>query len=48
MIHGLTETKTAVADEMVLDVISNKLSIEMSQISIVRNHRLGKWKSPGQ
>ena len=34
-------------DEMVLDVINNKLNIEMSQISIDRSHRLGKRKGPG-
>ena len=33
---------------MVLDVINNKLNIEMSQISIDRSHRLGKQKGPGQ
>ena len=48
LIHGLTETKTEDTDEMVLDVINNKLNIEMSQISIDRNHRLGKRKGPGQ
>ena len=48
LIHGLTETKTEDTDEMVLDVISNKLNTEMSQISIDRNHRLGKRKGPGQ
>ena len=44
----MTETKTAVAEEMVLDVISNKLNIEMSQISVDRSHKLGKRKGPGQ
>ena len=34
LIHGLTETKTEDTDEMVLDVINNKLNIELSQISI--------------
>ena len=48
LIHGLTETKTEDTDEMVLDVINNKLNIELSQISIDRSHRLGKWKGPGQ
>ena len=48
LIHGLTETKTEDTDEMVLDVISNKLNIEMSQISFDRSHRLGKRKGPGQ
>ena len=48
LIHGLTETKTEDTDEMVLDVINNKLNIEMSQISIDRSHRLGKRKGPGQ
>ena len=48
LIHGLTETKTEDTDEMVLDVINNKLNIEMSQIGIDRSHRLGKWKGPGQ
>ena len=33
---------------MVLDIISNKLNIEMSQISIDWSHRLGKRKRPGQ
>ena len=42
------ETKTEDTDEMVLDVINNKLNIEMSRISIDRSHRLGKWKGPGQ
>ena len=48
LIHGLTETKTDDTDEMVLDIINNKLNIEMSQISIYRGHRLGKRKGPGQ
>ena len=48
LIHGLTETKTEDTDEMVLDVINNKLNIKMSQISIDRSHRLGKRKGPGQ
>ena len=48
LIHGLTETKTEDTDEMVLDVINNKLNIEMSQISIDRSHRLGKRKGPVQ
>ena len=47
LIHGLTETKTEDTDEMVLDVIVNKLNIEMSQISIGRSHRLGRRKGPG-
>ena len=42
------QTKTEDNDEMVLDVINNKLNIKMSQISIGRSHRLGKWKGPGQ
>ena len=33
---------------MVLDLINNKLNIEISQISIGRSHRLGKRKGPGQ
>ena len=33
---------------MVLDVINDKLNIEMSQIRIDRTHRLGKRKGPGQ
>ena len=48
LIHGLTETKTEDTDEMVLDIINNKLNIEISQISIYRGHRLGKRKGPGQ
>ena len=48
LIHGLMETKTEDTDEMVLDVINNKLNIEMSEISIDRSHRLGKRKGPGQ
>ena len=48
LIHGLTETKTEDTDEVVLDVINNKLNIKMSQISIYRSHRSGKPKSPGQ
>ena len=48
LIHGLTETRTVDFDEMVLDVINNKLNIEMSQISIGRSHRLGKRKGPCQ
>ena len=47
-IHGLNETKTEDTDEMVLDVVNNKLHIEMSQISTNRSHRLGKRKDPGQ
>ena len=42
------ETKTEDSDKMVLDVINNKLNIEMSQISIDRSQRLGKRKGPGQ
>ena len=42
------QTKTEDNAEMVLDVINNKLNIEISQISIGRSHRLGKWKGPGQ
>ena len=48
LIHGLNETKTEDADEMVLDVINDKLNMEMSQVSIERSHRLGKRKCPGQ
>ena len=48
LIHGLNETKTEDTDEMVLDVINNKLNIEMFQVSIDRSHRLGKRKGPGQ
>ena len=48
LIHGLTETKTEDTDEMVLDVINNKLNIEMCQTNIDRSHRLGKRKGPGQ
>ena len=48
LIHGLTETKTEGTDEMVLDVINNKLNIEISQINIDRSHRLGKRKGPVQ
>ena len=48
MIHGLTETKPEDTAKMVLDVVNNKLSIEMSQISIDRSHRLGKRKGPVQ
>ena len=33
---------------MVLDVISNKLNIKVSQISIDRSHRLGNRKGTGQ
>ena len=42
------ETKTEDTDQMVLDVINNKLNIEMSQIRIDRSHRLGKRKGTGQ
>ena len=35
-------------DEMVLDIISNKLNIDISQISIDRGDSLGKPKGPGQ
>ena len=48
LIHGLKETKTEDSDKMVLEVINNKLNIELSQISIDRSHRLGKQKGPGQ
>ena len=48
LIHGLKETKTKDTDEIVLDVISNKLHIKKPQISIDRSHRLGKQKGPGQ
>ena len=42
------ETKTEDTDEIILDVINNKLNIELSQISIDRSHKLGKRKGPGQ
>ena len=48
LIDRLMETKTGDTDEMVLDVISNKLNTEMSQTSIDGSHRLGKRKGPGQ
>ena len=40
LIHGLLEAKTEGTDEMVLDVINNKLNIEMSQrsIDIMKHH----------
>ena len=44
----MTETKTEDTVEMVLDVINNKLNIEMSRISIDKSHRLRKRKGPGQ
>ena len=47
LIYGLKK-KTEDTDEMVLDVINNKLNINMSQISIDRSHSLGKRKGPGQ
>ena len=48
LIHGFMETRTEDTDEMVLDVINNKLNIEMTHISIDRSHRMGKRKNPGQ
>ena len=48
LIHGLTEIKTGHTDEMVLDVMNNKLNIEMSQVSIDRSQRLAKRKGHGQ
>ena len=48
LIHGLTKTKTEDTDKMVSDGIIDKLNIEMSQTSIDRSPRLGKWKGPGQ
>ena len=48
LIHGLMEPKTEDTDEMVLHIINKKLNIEMSQISIDRSYRLGKWKGLGQ
>ena len=42
------DTKTGDIDEIVLHVISNKLNIEMSQISIDKSQRLGKRKGPDQ
>ena len=42
------ETKTEDNDEMVLDVINNKLNIEMSHKIIDRSCRLGKRKSSGE
>ena len=44
LIHGLNETKTENTGEMALDVISDKLNMKMSQVSIDRSHRLGKRK----
>ena len=48
LIHGLMEPKTEDTDEMVLHIINKKLNIELSQISIDRSYRLGKWKGLGQ
>ena len=48
LIHGLNETKTENMDKMVLDVINDKLNMEMSQVSIDRSHRLGKRKGACQ
>ena len=48
LIHGLNETKTKDTNEMVLDVINDKLSMEISHVSIDRSHKLGKRKSTGQ
>ena len=48
LIHGLTETKTEDTEEMILNVINDKLNIKMSQISIGRSHRLGRLKGPVQ
>ena len=42
------ETKIEDTDQMVLDVVNNKLNFEMSQIRIDRSHRLGKRKGTGQ
>ena len=44
LIHELNETKTENTGEMALDVISDKLNMKMSQVSIDRSHRLGKRK----
>ena len=44
LIHGLNETKSEDKDEMVLDIINNKVNIEMSQISIEKSHRFRKRK----
>ena len=43
----MNEAETEDTDEMVLDIINNKLNIAMSQISIGRSHRLGKPEGPG-
>ena len=48
LIHELMDTKTGDIDEIVLHVISNKLNIKMSQISIDKSQRLGKRKGPDQ
>ena len=40
LIHGLNEIKIEDTDEVVLDVINDKLKMEMSQGSIDRSHRL--------
>ena len=47
LIHELNKTKTEDTDEMVLDVINDKLNMEISQVSIDQSHRLGKRKGPG-
>ena len=47
LIHALNEAKTEDKNEMVLDVINDKLNMEMSQVSINRSRRLGKRKDPG-
>ena len=44
LIHRLNETKTENTNEMILDVISDKLNMEMFQISIDGIHRLVKRK----
>ena len=45
LIYGLNEIKTENTDKMVLDVIIDKLNMEMSQVSIDRSQGLGKRKS---
>ena len=47
MVHGIVETDDEVTDDLVIETISTKMSIEISSADLDRMHRIGK-KKPGQ
>ena len=47
MVHGIVETDDEVTDDLVIETISTKMSIEISPADLDRMHIIGK-KKPGQ